>query len=87
MAQMNVSIPDKLKGWAESRVAEGRYSSTSDYIRDLVRRDQEQEEKLRALRAAIDEGLASGISDRDPFEYLEELRDGLRDRMKSADAA
>ena len=87
MAQMNISIPDKLKGWAESRVAEGRYSSTSDYVRDLVRRDQEAEEKLRALRAAIDEGLASGISDRDPFEYLDELRAGLRDRMKSADAA
>ena len=87
MAQMNVSIPDKLKGWAESRVAEGRYSSTSDYIRDLVRRDQEQEEKPGALRAAIDVGLASGMSDRDPFEYLEELRAGLRDRMKSADAA
>ena len=59
MAQMNVSIPDKLKGWAEQRVAEGRYSSTSDYIRDLVRRDQENEEKLRRLQAAIDEGLAS----------------------------
>ena len=87
MAQMNVSIPDKLKGWAESRVAEGRYSSTSDYVRDLVRRDQEREEKLQRLRAAIDEGLASGISDRDPFEYMEELRAGLRDRMKSADAA
>ena len=64
MAQMNVSIPDQLKGWAESRVAEGRYSSTSDYVRDLVRRDQEQEERLRALRAAIDEGRASGISKR-----------------------
>ena len=87
MAQMNVSIPDKLKGWAESRVAEGRYSSTSDYVRDLVRRDQEREEKLQRLRAAIDEGLASGVSERDPFEYLEELRAGLRDRMKSADAA
>ena len=87
MAQMNVSIPDKLKGWAESRVAEGRYSSTSDYVRDLVRRDQEREEKLQRLRAAIDEGLASGVSDRDPFEYLEELRAGLRARMKSADAA
>lgn len=84
---MNVSIPDKLKGWAESRVAEGRYSSTSDYIRDLVRRDQEREEKLHRLRAAIDEGLASGLSDRDPFEYLEELRAGLRDRTKGADAA
>ena len=87
MAQMNVSIPDQLKGWAERRVAEGRYSSTSDYIRDLVRRDQEREERLRALRAAIDEGRASGVSDRDPFEYLAELRADLRDRMKSADAA
>ena len=87
MAQMNVSIPDKLKGWAESRVAEGRYSSTSDYVRDLVRRDQEAEEKLQRLRAAIDEGRGSGVSDRDPFEYLEELRAGLRDRMNSADAA
>ena len=64
MAQMNVSIPDKLKGWAEQRVAEGRYSSTSDYIRDLVRRDQENEEKLKRLQAAIDEGRASRISKR-----------------------
>lgn len=63
MAQMNISIPEKLKGWAESRVAEGRYSSTSDYVRDLVRRDQEHEEKLRRLQAAIDEGLASPITD------------------------
>jgi antitoxin ParD1/3/4 len=64
MAQMNISIPEKLKGWAESRVAEGRYSSTSDYVRDLVRRDQENEEKLRRLQAAIDEGRRSGISER-----------------------
>lgn len=63
MAQMNVSLPDQLKGWAESRVAEGRYSSTSDYIRDLVRRDQEAEEARRRLQAAIDEGLASPIVD------------------------
>jgi antitoxin ParD1/3/4 len=79
MAQMNVSIPDKLKGWAEQRVAEGRYSSTSDYIRDLVRRDQEQEEKLRRLQAAIDEGLASGVSKRTIEDIIADRRkrDGL----------
>ena len=87
MAQMNISIPEALKSWAEARVAEGRYSSTSDYVRDLVRRDQEAEEKLRRLRAAIDEGLASGISDKDPFVYLEELRAGIRARAKGKDAA
>lgn len=84
MAQMNISIPEKLKGWAESRVAEGRYSSTSDYVRDLVRRDQENEEKLRRLQAAIDEGRASGVSERDPFEYLAELRAGLAGGSKDA---
>ena len=74
MAQMNVSIPDKLKGWAEARVAEGRYSSTSDYVRDLVRRDQEREEKLQRLRAAIDEGLASGISERTVEDIIADRR-------------
>ncbi|MBO9518492.1 MAG: type II toxin-antitoxin system ParD family antitoxin [Porphyrobacter sp.] len=62
MAQMNISIPDKLKNWAEARVAEGRYSSTSDYVRDLVRRDQDAEEARQRLQAAIDAGRASGVS-------------------------
>lgn len=74
MAQMNVSIPDALKGWAESRVAEGRYSSTSDYVRDLVRRDQEHEEARRRLQAAIDEGRASGVSKRGLADVIAEGR-------------
>jgi antitoxin ParD1/3/4 len=74
MAQMNISIPEKLKGWAESRVADGRYSSTSDYVRDLVRRDQENEEKLRRLKAAIDEGRRSGISKRKIEDIIAEGR-------------
>ena len=59
MVQMNVSIPDGLKSWAEARVAEGRYASTSDYVRDLMRRDQEAEQARRRLQAAIDVGRAS----------------------------
>jgi len=78
MAQMNISIPEKLKGWAESRVAEGRYSSTSDYVRDLVRRDQEHEEKLRRLQAAIDEGRKSGISNRSIAEIIADGRERRR---------
>jgi antitoxin ParD1/3/4 len=74
MAQMNISIPEKLKGWAESRVAEGRYSSTSDYVRDLVRRDQENEEKMRRLQAAIDEGRRSGISKRSIADIIADGR-------------
>jgi antitoxin ParD1/3/4 len=74
MAQMNVSLPDGLKGWAEARVAEGRYSSTSDYVRDLMRRDQEAELALRRLQAAIDEGLNSGQSDRTIADIIADRR-------------
>ena len=74
MAQMNVSVPDGLKAWAEARVAEGRYSSTSDYIRDLMRRDQERAEKIASFQRLVDEGRASGISDRTMQDILAEGR-------------
>lgn len=64
MAQMNISLPDGLKAWAEARVAEGRYSTTSDYVRDLMRRDQEVAEARIRLQAAIDVGRASPPSNR-----------------------
>jgi antitoxin ParD1/3/4 len=75
MAQMNISLPDKLKAWADMRVAEGRYSSTSDYVRDLMRRDQDDREASRRLQAAIDAGRASAPSDR-TIEGIIEARRG-----------
>jgi antitoxin ParD1/3/4 len=74
MAQMNISIPDKLKAWVESRVADGSYSSTSDYLRDLVRQDQRERGALERLRAEIDIGRASGKSDRDLKQIIAETR-------------
>jgi antitoxin ParD1/3/4 len=59
MAQMNISLPDTLKAWAEARVSEGLYSSTSDYIRDLMRRDKDQSARLLYLQKSINEGLSS----------------------------
>lgn len=61
MAQLNVSVPEGLKKWAEQRVAEGRYSSISDLMRDLIRSRQEEEARLAALQAAIDKGRASPV--------------------------
>lgn len=73
MAQMNISIPEQLKSWAEGRVAEGRHSSTSDYVRDLIRRDQEEEEAWRALKAAVDEGFESPETDATTDEIFAEV--------------
>lgn len=74
MAQMNISVPDKLKSWAESRVADGRYSSTSDFVRDLLRRDQDEEAKRLLLIAEIEKGLASPISDQTVDDVFERVR-------------
>jgi antitoxin ParD1/3/4 len=80
MAQMNVSIPEALKQWAEQRVAEGRYASTSDFIRDLIRRDQDYAVNVARLQAEIDKGFASGTSDR----TLQEIYDDFRKPREAA---
>jgi antitoxin ParD1/3/4 len=67
---MNVSLPDQMKDWVESRAATGRWSNASDYVRDLIRRDQERAEKIAAMQALIDEAIASGISDRSMDDIL-----------------
>jgi antitoxin ParD1/3/4 len=74
MAQMNISLPDKLKAWADARVEEGRYSSTSDYVRDLMRRDQEAAEAKTRLQAAIDAGRASPPSKRGVKDIIDARR-------------
>ena len=66
MATMNISLPDPMKDWVEAQARTGRYSNASDYVRDLIRRDQERAGKLSELQALIDEGLGSGVSDRTP---------------------
>jgi antitoxin ParD1/3/4 len=66
MATMNISLPDKMKDWIEEQTADGRYANSSDYFRDLVRRDQDRVKANAWLQREIDDGLASGISDRTP---------------------
>ena len=61
MATMNVSLPDPLKEWVEAQLKTGRYANASDYVRDLIRRDQEAKE---ALTDVLEKGAASGIGPR-----------------------
>ena len=42
MATMNVSLPDPMKEWVETRLEDGKFSNTSDYVRHLIRKDQER---------------------------------------------
>ena len=46
MATMNISLPDAMKAWVDECSRSGRYSNVSDYVRDLIRRDQERVAKI-----------------------------------------
>ena len=74
MSDLTVILPPALQSWVDARLAEGRYADAADYLRDLVRRDQDQAEEDTAwVRAAIAEGLASGVVDQEPDEVIEEI--------------
>jgi len=67
MATMNVSLPDQMKNWIDTRLEDGRFSNTSDYVRHLIRRDQERVQAIEAVQQAIDEGVQSG--EPEPFDF------------------
>lgn len=75
MATMNVSLPDPMKDWVELQTKSGRYSNASDYVRDLIRRDQERAGKLAEMQKLLTEGLESGVSDRTIDEVLKAARE------------
>ena len=56
MATLNISMPDEMRAFIESRVSTGEYQSASDYMRDLIRHDREETERL------LVEGLESGTA-------------------------
>lgn len=80
MATMNVSLPDAMKDWVESQTRTGRYGNVSDYVRDLIRRDQERADKIAAMQHWIDEAEASGVTSDAVPEILAEARRQSRAR-------
>ena len=60
MGTMNISLPDPMKTWVEEQAKSGRYANSSDYVRDLIRRDRLRQEAIAEIQAAVDAGIASG---------------------------
>ncbi len=92
MASMNISLPDPLRDFVQARIDSGRYASISDYVRDLIRRDQNRSEEderwLRELDASIERGFEDIKAGRllDADEVLNEL-EGRYKRMAAERAA
>lgn len=80
MATMNISLTDPLKQFVDEEVSQGGYSSTSDYVRDLIRQRQRQKAE-ELLRRLIAEGLASGPSAPVTPATFERMRRDLAERF------
>lgn len=64
MASMNISLPDAMKDWVETQTNSGRYDNASEYVRDLIRHDQDRASKIAAMQKLVDEALAGGVSEK-----------------------
>ncbi len=74
MPTRNVNLTAELDSFIANRVETGLYANASEVMRAalrlLERDEQEQEEKLRALRAAIKKGMASGVAEPGVFSRI-----------------
>lgn len=81
MQTMNISLPDQLKQFVEEQVASGRYSSVSEYVRELIRGDEKQRVRER-LEAMLVEGIESGEPSDMTREDWSEIRSEAARRLK-----
>ncbi|PHR99883.1 MAG: type II toxin-antitoxin system ParD family antitoxin [Leeuwenhoekiella sp.] len=58
----SITFTEKQDRWIKMKVENGDFTNDSEYIRDLVRKDQEETEELLELKKAIEDGLKSGVS-------------------------
>ena len=76
MSTMNISLPDSLKSFVEEQVSERGYGTCSEYVRELIRKDQDRQQ-LRGLLLA---GAATAPTRPADAVYFE----GLRERVRRA---
>jgi len=56
---LNFALPESMRAYVDARVASGHYGNTSEYLRELIRKDQAEQARER-LRTLIAQGISSG---------------------------
>jgi antitoxin ParD1/3/4 len=81
MQTMNISLPDPMKEYVEERVSAGAYSSTSEYVRELVRADQK-----RHAKEQLEQILLNAVNSGDPFEVTPEMLEDIKLKLRTRSA-
>lgn len=64
MATMSISLTNTMKEWVEQQAESDRYRNSSDYIRDLIRQDQDKAEKIANIQGLVNGGIENGAGTR-----------------------
>ena len=81
MSTMNISLPDSLKSFVDEQVIQRGYGTSSEYVRELIRKDADRLQ----LRGLLLEGAASLPAAPSDAHYFDSLRERVRVRARSAD--
>ena len=82
MHRKTITLTEQQDDWVKGQIASGHFGNDSEYIRDLIRRDQQAKERLATLRQALAEGESSGKPK--PLD-ISAIKAAGRQRMKMAD--
>lgn len=82
MTSMNISLSEQMKNWVDAQLESGAYHNVSEYIRDLIRKDQKENAQNAAFVAAINLGRESGVENRN----FKEIIDAAKQKAKSNNA-
>ena len=81
MTSLNISLPEPLREWIEAQIKRGRYGNASEYLRELIRRDQERQAQER-LEELLLEGVKSGPASPLTKKDWAELRADVAERLE-----
>jgi antitoxin ParD1/3/4 len=81
MSSMNISLPEPLREWVEAQIKRGRYGNASEYLRELIRRDQERQAQERLEQLLLD-GIRSGSASPLTKSDWAELRADVTKRLE-----
>ncbi len=79
LVKKSITVTEQQNDWIKSRIETGDYGNDSEYLRDLIRKDRTENEKLIKLKEAVQVGLDSGISER----TFEEIIQSVEERLKN----
>lgn len=78
LIKKSITVTSNHEAWLKARINGGEFASDSEYFRHLIRRDQEENVQFQFLKAALQEGLDSGISKKNVTDIMQDVENRLR---------